>query len=464
MGKELLALLVITIVVLSFLTEIGTFSVILLWIVLLLYTIKDLDNRIAFFAFLISFFTFLLGRFLVQSFTTVLPDDTFNLYIDFKPTTESFIFKSILVSLCVVYIGYYWGQKVGSKNIKVIHNTTNYAIKVRTFSKWLVYLTFVFDFIETLERVSYAWSNGYFEYYMGFEQNLPYLVYKLSSFFVFAVFLFLASLPSKKEAKIVIYLYLFSAFVRFLIGARGAIIYPLFIVLIYLFIRSTLSPDDPWITKKAKRAIVIAAPLVCVGMAAMGLVRNGNSTEGFTMVDAIIAFFFKQGTSYQIIGFVYDNANTMPPGQIYSIGRVFHIFDGSIIGQVLGIDHNLTAQTVDYAIKGDELGSYVTYLYNETIYLNGGGYGSCYIAEAYADLKWFGICLVNFIMGYILARIPYWMTNRIWLTTISFFILYSFIRAPRGSAFDFLGEVLNINYVLMALLIHVAAKYTSKSK
>lgn len=445
-------------------TEIGTFSVIFIWILLMVYAIKDLDNRIAFFAFLVSFFTFLLGRFLIQSFTKVLPDDYFNVFIDFKPSTENFIFKTILVSLCVVFLGYYYGQNIGRKKRNIVHYSNNYAIRVRKYSKILVYVTFIFDLIETLERVQYAWGNGYFEYYMGFEQNLPYLVYKLSSFFVFAVFLYLATLPPKNEAKIVIYLYLFSAFVRFLIGARGAIIYPLFIILIYLFIRTTLSPDEPWITKKAKRAIVIAAPLVCVGMAAMGLIRNGNSTEGFSAVDAIIAFFFKQGTSYQIIGFVYDNANTMPPNQIYSIGRIFHIFDGSIIGQVLGIDHNLTSQTVEYALKGDELGSYVTYIYNPTVYLNGGGYGSCYIAEAYADLKWFGICLVNFIVGYILAKIPYWMSNRIWLTTISFFILYSFIRAPRGSAFDFLGEIFNINYLLMALLIHVAAKYTTKPK
>lgn len=463
MVRNLLVYLSIILVILSLMiTEIGTFSVILIWILLMVYAIKDVDNRIAFFAFLVSFFTFLLGRFLVQSFTKVLPDDYFNVFIDFKPSTENFIFRTILISLCFVFLGYYLGQKLSGKRRILVQHSTNYVDRVRKYSKWLVYLTFVFDLIESLERVRYAWNNGYFEYYMGFEQALPYIVYKLSSFFILAVFLYLATLPTKKEAKIVIYLYLFSAFIRFLIGARGAIIYPLFIVLIYLFIRTTLSPDDPWITKKAKRAIVITAPLVCVGMAAVGLIRTGDSTDGFGLFDAIIAFFFKQGTSYQIIGFVYDNANTMPPDQIYSIGRVFHIFDGSIIGQVLGIDHNLTAQTAEYALKGDELGSYVTYLYNPTVYLNGGGYGSCYIAEAYADLQWFGICLVNFIVGYILAKIPYWMTNRIWLTTISFFILYSFIRAPRGSAFDFLGEILNINYVLMALLIHIAAKYTSK--
>ena len=248
-----------------------------------------------------------------------------------------------------------------------------------------------------------------------------------------------------------------------MIGARGAIIYPLFIVLIYLFIRTTLSPEDPWITPKAKRFIVIFAPLICVGMAVVGLIRTGNSAEGLGILDAIIAFFFKQGASYQIIGFVYDNANSMPTDQIYSIGRIFHIFDGSIIGKLLGIDHNLVPQTVEFALKGDELGSYVSYLYSENTYLRGGGFGSCYIAEAYADLKWTGIVIANFVIGYILARIPHWMTNRIWLTTISFFILYSFIRSPRGSAFDFLGEILNINYVIIALLMHFAAKkYTLK--
>ena len=461
MCNKLLVLLLVTIVVLSLMiTEIGFLSVILIWVLLLIYSIKDLDNRITFFTFLLSFFTFLLGRVLVQSITKDTPEDLFNVYIDFKPSTEEFILKALLVSLFVVFIGYSFGKRVGYTKRKEVGNTTNYAEKLQKYSKWLVYLTVIFDLIVTMDRVLYVWTNGYFNYYMSYEPNLPYIVEKLSDFFVFAVFLYLATLPPKKEAKIIIFLYLFSAFIRFLIGARGAIIYPLFIVLIYLFVRTKISPEDPWITPKAKRSIIIIAPLVCVAMAVVGLTRTGNSTEGLGIIDAIIAFFFKQGASYQIIGFVYDNANTMPPDQIYSIGKVFHIFDGSIIGRILGIDHNIVPQTAEFALKGDELGSYVSYLYDETIYLNGGGYGSCYIAEAYADLNWPGIIIVNFIIGYILARIPYWMNNRIWLTTISFFILFSFIRAPRGSAFDFLGEILNINYVLMALLMHFLAKNT----
>ena len=191
MGKKLLILLLLTIAVLSLIiTEIGMFPVLLLWGVLLLYSIKDLDNRITFFAFLISFFTFLLGRLLVQSFTKDTPEDLFNVYIDFKASTEDFILKTLFVSLCVVFIGYSFGQRVRSKKRDVAQNNTSYSSNLQKYAKWLVYLTFVFDLIETMDRVRYVWSNGYFNYYMSYEPNLPYIVEKLSSFFVFAVFLF----------------------------------------------------------------------------------------------------------------------------------------------------------------------------------------------------------------------------------------------------------------------------------
>lgn len=450
-----LCVCIIAIIASLFVPQISSVVILVFWALLLSYTIKDLNNRVTLFAFLIAFFTFLLGRFLVKSLTNVLPVDGFNEFIDFSNNTEQFIFRTIIISLCFIFIGYLYGERRRCKNASI---NQGYATEVRRLSKWLVYLTFFFNLAEVLERVYYAGSNGYFEYYVSFQQNMPYIVYKLASFFVFSVFVNLATLPSKKEAKPIIFLYLFSAFIQLLIGARGAIMYPLLIILIYCFIRTKITPDDPWITNRGKRIIVILAPLMCVFMSVVSILRNGDSASGLDFFDAIKTFFFKQGTSYQIIGFVYDQNSSIPEGQIYTIGRIFHIFDGSIIGEILGIDNHLVSQTAEFALKGDDLASFITYIYNPKIYLNGGGYGSCYIAEAYADLGWGGIIICNFFVGYLLARIPSWMNSNIWMTVISFFILYSFIRAPRGSAFGFLGDIFNINLVLIAIFIHIMAK------
>lgn len=463
MTKSTISIIFIIAMIISFFGQsINSLIIIVLWVILLLFAINKLNQRATLFAFSISFFTFILGRFLVKSITDVLPFDGFNVYLDFSDNTTNFIYKTLIVSIVFIFLGYISGEKLNANTKKRSYiRNDRYFYKVRNLSRYLVYVTFAFNIMEILERVYYAGSNGYFEYYTSFRQNMPYIVCKLSSFFVYSVFLNLATLPSKKEAKPIVLLYIFSSLVQLLVGARGAIMYPLLITLIYYFVRTNLTPEDPWITNKGKTVIIILAPVVCVLMSAIALIRNGDSASGLNFTDAIISFFFKQGTSYQIIGFVHDQYNFIPSDQIYSIGRIFHIFDGSIIGEVLGIDHHLTNQTAEYAFKGDELGSLVTYLYNPSLFIGGAGFGSCYIAEAYADLNWPGIIIVNFLVGYLMAKVPLWMSNNLWLTVIAFFMLYSFIRAPRGSAFGFLGEVLNINYIILSFVIHFISKKNS---
>lgn len=438
---------------------------VIVWLVITLYSIKDINNRSALFLFLISFFTFLLGRLIISSIlpSNQLPDDFFNKYIDFSESTEQFVFSALIVSLVCLFIGY----SIGEKPRKVKHSDdgqseSDYARNIRKASAVLVYITFAFCICEILEKVYYVGINGYFEYYATFTQSLPYVVYKLSSFFVFAVFLNLATLPSKKEAKPILLLYLITSLVKLMIGARGAIIYPLFLVIIYLFIRTSISPEDPWITKRGKRALLISAPLVCLLMAIVGIVRTGNDAGGLVFLDALTTFFYNQGASYQIIGFVYDTKQNLPPDQIYSIGPVFHIFDGSIIGRILGIDHKIVPQTIKFALEGDDLGSFLTYWYDTTLYTNGAAYGSCYIGEAYADLGWFGVVLSNILVGYLLARVTSWMSNRIWISVVAFFMLQSFMRAPRGTAFAFLADILDVNLWLLAFLLHIIAKRCRK--
>lgn len=457
-----LAICILSILITMVSRNIDTIVVMILWISILLYSIRNLSKRSALFAFIISFFTFLLGRFLVESIADVLPTDYFNIFIDFSSGTIQFIYKALIVSLATVFIGYIIGEQ---SNIKPTKDSSRspYYNEIRKLSKFLVYFTFTFYILEIIERIYFVGINGYFEYYASFSQHLPYLVYKFSSFFVYSVFLYLATLPDKKDAKKIIILYLLASLFKMLIGARGAIIYPLFLVLIYCFIRTNKDPNDPWITSKGKTILVVSAPIICLLMSVVAILRNGETLTDIAFWDSIKSFFYKQGTSYQIIGFVYDSKSSIPQDQIYSIGTIFHIFDGSIVGRMLGVDHQLVSQTAEYALKGDELGSFITYLYNPTLYLRGGAYGSCYIAEAYADLGWIGIVLSSMTVGYLLSKVNNWTIKNVWGATITFFMIISLIRAPRGSAFAFWGEVLDLNLILLSILIHYYAKYKSRS-
>jgi hypothetical protein len=118
----------------------------------------------------------------------------------------------------------------------------------------------------------------------------------------------------------------------------------------------------------------------------------------------------------------------------------------------------LSRNTAEFAMSGNSLGSFLAYNYITSSYLEGAGVGSCYIAEAYADLSWFGIIFISFLYGIILRKIPKWFNRNLILSIVSFFILFGLYKAPRAQAFSFVADLLGPTNILIVLIIHLWAK------
>ena len=434
--------------------KVGLVVVLMLyWLYCLLYSLKKIDARISFFSFLITFFTFLLSRLFID---TLLPDFSSDYTVNvsnklpYSLNAEPFVFYVLIVSLVGLSLGFLKNSDKLS-SVTCIENPL-YINKIRLLSRRLSYLFFIFTLVVTIEKIRYIWSNGYVDFYLNYKEGLPHIFYTLAAAYKFAFFIFLSTLPSKKESKLLIFLYLFEACVSLLTGQRGSFVTPLLFIIIYLFFRNSLSPEDPWISKKGKLAITISLPLFCAAMFLVMLIRADNEIGNDSVMTLFLNFFYQLGGSEKIIGYAYDYQSSVPNGQWYSLGPIIRFFHGNPISLLLG-GEAISSQSVEMAIHGHELGSFLTYKTDEYRYLSGGNIASSYVAELWLDFGFIGVFIGSFIYGKILGSIVTLSSNNIWKTTIGFIMINRILTAPRSNFMLFVTDCLSFSFLIMIIYI-----------
>ena len=299
--------------------------------------------------------------------------------------------------------------------------------------------------------------------YLEPPHGLPYIVYKFADLFVLFVYLFLATLPQKRITKYVLLCFMVDAILSIFTGRRGTFMFSALLICIYIYIRDELNPEEKWLSKRTIRLFLLSLPFVLVGMYFIGYVRAEVDIESNAPENPLLSFFYSQSGSVQLIGLTKQSISTLPDNQYYLPGPVLHVFDGTTIGNLFGIKE-LAPQSTELAMKGDNLGDYLTYKYNSSRYFSGGGYGGCYLAEAYADLGYLGVVVVSLLFGWLLSKFRYWLLSNVWLSTLSFYILVGILHSPRGQAFSFLKEMLTPTVLIVAFIIHTYSSNISKKR
>lgn len=424
---------------------------VLLWVYSLIFSLRNIDKKIAFCSFLVTFFVFLLGRIFIDNFFPGFESD-YTMEVDnrdsYSKVANYFVLYSLILSLSGLCIGYL------SKNKVIVSNKIEnpvYLKRIREISKRMTIFFFLFVLLVTFEKIRYILDNGYINYYLTFKESLPHICYTLASSYKFAFFIFLASFPSKKEVWPLLFLYLMEACVSLLTGQRGSFITPLLFVIIYFFVRNSLSPQDPWIGRKGKIALVVTIPILCASMFLVMLLRGDNETGSFDFFTLFLNFFYQQGGSQVVVGFAYDFEPIIPKGQWYSLGPLIRFFSDNPITNILGISESIEYQSIEMATKGHELGSFITYRADPNRYFSGGNLASSYVAELWLDFGYIGILIGSFIYGRILASISFLSKPNIWKTTVLFIMIYRIMLAPRASFALFITDCLSFSFIIMIL-------------
>jgi oligosaccharide repeat unit polymerase len=428
-------------------------SILALFLWNIVYCFEDLKGRVLFFAFQITFFTFLLGKLTVRFFSG-------QTFLDgFSDSILRHIFLCLFLSMLSVFAGFsiFHGKKQ-SYSTPSAPMQSDLGRFVRDISKVVLYATFAPYMAQIIEKIIFVRNSGYLSYYREFNSAIPFPIKKLGEMCIPALFLFLATMPSKKQCKIPLLLYFLAGVATLGYGQRNGFVLAAALILIYACLRDKIHNDGTvWVSKKMILCIILAMPFLLVFLSLLLYFRM-NQMAKFSFFSAITDFFDRQGITVTLLGYGIQYQNDFPAGKFYLFGPIIDFLNNNVISQSLFHFPVYRSQTVDMALLGNSFGQTISYFVNPDQYLAGAGLGSCYIAEAFHDFGYVGVVLVSALYGFILAKSTRIFEKHMFLGAFQLFMVKGILYAPRDAAFTFLTSAFNFINVFTVLGICFFAK------
>lgn len=441
-----------------------TVLTLLMWVVVIVFCLQQIKERFLLLLFEATIFTFLMTRLILPDLfsTGYIAEDVDGTIRMFDADTLRFIYTTLAISICGVYLGFAIIPAQEESTIRLYDTSTEYVSSIRRMSKWLSYLCSLFYAAIIVEKGLFVIHNGYFELYADFESNLPTVIHKLSSLYIALFSVFLATFPTKQEARRPILLYLLIATLSLMTGSRTMFMLALVFVLFYYCLRNIVTPEEQWLSRKAIIAIVIALPVILGGMFLLAFVRTESEVAAGSLIDIFINFFYQQGVSAQVIGLTYELQDLLDDGRIFSFGQIIDNFNKNFIYQLMGKAVEYRQQTPEMALYGHSLGNTLTYYVKYKSFISGGGLGTSYIAEVWHDFGYIGLLLWNMMYGVIFAKFYQWVQKGLWPCAFGLIMIPDIIYAPRGQASAFLNIFMSVTILVVFYIIHALAKHYTK--
>lgn len=436
-----------------------------LYLLLMVYLSKNMNSKIVFWCFGITFGIFMFGRIIIRPILGVE-----FLWDRFTDGETMHTFLCLFLALLALFVGNYFSKFkyiIGGKDRKIIVYRLQYVVDssfepyLRIVTKVLMYATIPFKIAEIAFTILFIQSTTYSSQYLVGGGFVPSWVDAMSRAHTFLFVLFLALYPEKKETKKACYLEMTVLAFAMIGGNRLEFICTMILIYVYFMFRNNTCVKDGisenWINK---RLIVIAI----VGMIALTVIlqivgiSRGNASVSVTD-NYILGFFDSMGYSIEIIPLGYRHQGDFFGSKImYFWEPLFRHFKS-----LLGVGTYYTGQTVENAVYGYNFGGTLTYLESSYLYtVLGGGLGSSYIAELYHAFGYMGIVVFNIILGFILNRLSikesYNWTKRFFIL----FVILGMMKLPRFNCWVWVLDLISKINILMFIVVIVIATMLKK--
>lgn len=212
------------------------FFVLLIWSGMVVFALQDLKNRAAYLIFLIALFMFLIGGEFTELYMGHPQEFVFSRELD----THAYI--CLIISLCFLQAGFCMEVQNRRNRVKrVINNDVPQlnVIRVRKVSQTGLFVTVVPYYLKTLDAGLYTLQNGYLKYYTEYKSRLPGMVEMLSELFTMFFFIYLATMPSKKNCRLPMLLYLGNGILALITGRRIFLGVCILVLGAYIIIRNS---------------------------------------------------------------------------------------------------------------------------------------------------------------------------------------------------------------------------------
>ena len=424
----------------------------------------DLGENCFFLFFLVAFFTFLMSGQMMHDFFG------YSMRYVTEPDEFSFLNICILISLIFIAFGYYIGGYASRhRSIKLKSGFfDNHILSLRFVSKWMFYVFAVAWYLILIEQCFVVQTSRYVDLYT-YSSRLPGIIDQISEACPIAFCVFLATLPSKKEARLPLILVFLYACISLLIGRRLFFVTYSFLILAYRIVRTNQSKsEEVWINRKQIITLVCILPVLIIFLYSYKYIRYGRNISAATPYEAFLGFFAQQGFSASLIVAGKKYIASIPD-KIYSFWGLIRFLRVNVISKyILGLEsvNYYRGTTTELALNSGSFARIMGYILIPVGYSKGYGVGSCYVAELYHDFGYLGIALGNFVYGLCIGRIIKLKENSCFGNAVALLMFYQILAAPRYNFDRPFVMFVSLNFWTVMLLIYVGimlAEYRSKS-
>lgn len=426
--------------------------VLMVWFYLLMLSISDIKNNIAYFCYLISFYVFLIGREVGFDYFSV------EVYYKYLTGENNFAYCCLLISLLGIGVGnFIYTSRTSQSNVfkMDIKSDVHYIVYAQKITKYGYYFCYLFSIIVVAVQIIMVRKIGYLASYTdeASVSGVPGIVFYIGAFTPTIFCLFLATYPSKNSAILPIVLYEIYGVLTILAGKRYPFIAISMIILIYLVIRN--KSERGWITRKMIIAVIIALPLLLIFLSLYDSIRLGEEFTFTGILNTIIHFFDEQGGSINVIKRVKYYENEIKDLTFCSFENTRSVlFENLIMRRFTGIEV-FSGNSIERAMNGNSLMHRLSYYTYGNAYLSGRGVGSCYIAELFHDFSYIGIFIGSTFLGQILRMVSNMKFSNYIKDGIMLAIMYYILLAPRGNFDGFVGGVFSLYSLLGIFAVYI---------
>lgn len=434
----------------------------LLTIFCIFYCFKNIKYQIIPLLFYISIFVFLLS---MPTIDYIRVGD----FIWYDKAVYDFSIKIIIISTLSIFFGsiiseYYLKNKKYNNKSYILKNPK--SIRITTLT--IFFLTYPFYLALNIEKVIYKIKVvDYYTYFATFQSELPKVFEYISLFTVYSMVVYLSTKPKKTYASILLSLYVFSNFVLLLTGTRNPFILSALFSFVYYFIRNQ-EEKGKWIGKKEKFILsFLSFPIILI-MGALNYIRDGESIDNLSLLDLVLDFFYKQGTSFNVIanGYIYSNNLPNSENRSYTFGHTIDYIYHSKLGNFLFNSESISdVGRFDKAINSNSLAHNLSYIVFPESYINGHGVGDSYVIDNYIDYGFFGVIVFGLLIGILLVSLAHNIyVGKVFLSSTSLIILTSIFFMPRGSFSENFTFLFTIPFWLIYFFIIFTSNFIKKEK
>lgn len=332
-------------------------------------------------------------------------------------------------------------------------------------SKRIFYLSLPFFVVELILKIIFVFKYGYMSYYTSFGSSVYYqpIISKFADFYFVSFMIFLATFPDENTLRTPLKIFVLMQTLSMFMGQRNGFILSIIFLIWYMSIRQYkgFTKYNYFSNKNIIKFIVFSILLLFI-INGFGYIRVGQEVEN----NNIIKILIEQGGSNHVMLRTFMLKDQIPEGYgiKFFFGPIIRFFSLNYFSQLLFGTKAYQQQTIEYALNSFNYGSYHTYLWDINTYLNGGGFGSSFVAEAYLAFREGGVFIFSLVMGIFSNLISKKKVENWKTASIYFIMIYYFFYVPRDSALYWVVAAINITNIFCIVLVYFYGNHLKNKK